>query len=248
MGLYKAEGVVLRARNLGEADKIVTFFTHSRGKVEAVARGVRRPRSRLLGPTQLFTYGRYLFFEGKNLDTLSQGEIAESFRPLREDLDRMAYASYVAELVDRSTEAGDRHEGLFPLLVSVLRLLAASDQLALVARYFELHLLAELGYRPQLGGCTRCGALQATVFSAEAGGLLCERCRSADPAAVHLGEEALHALRFLQRADPERVGVLRPSPAALAAMEAVLPAFCAARIGQPLRAMEFLLSLRTGRP
>ena len=247
MGLYKAEGVVLRARNLGEADKVIIFFTHTRGKVEAVARGVRRPRSRLLGPTQLFTYGRYLFFEGKDLDTLSQGEVVESFRSLREDLDRMAYASYVAELVDRSTETGDRHEGLFPLLVAVLRLLSTGDQLSLVARYFELHLLAELGYRPQLGGCTGCGAEQAVLFSAEAGGLLCERCGSADPSAVFLGEEALQSLRFLQRVEPGRVGMLRPSPAALAAMEAVLPAFCAARIGRPLRALEFLLALRAGR-
>lgn len=247
MGLYKAEGVVLRTRNLGEADKIVTVFTESRGKVEAVARGVRRPRSRLLGPTQLFTYGRFLFFEGKNLDTLSQGEIVDSFRPLREDLDRMAHASYAAELVDRSTEAADRHEGLFSLLVAVLRLLAVGDQLPLVMRYFELHLLEELGYRPHLGGCLRCGAPQAPLFSIEMGGLLCENCRGADAAATYLGEEALNALRYLQRADPGRLTVLRPSPAASAVMEQVLPAFCAARIGQPLKTIEFLLSLRTGR-
>jgi len=248
VGLYKAEGVVLRTRNLGEADKIVTFFTHDRGKVEAVARGVRRPRSRLLGPTQLFTYGRYLFFEGKSLDTVSQGEIIDSFRPLREDLNRMAHASYAAELVDRSTEEGDRHEGLFPLLVAVLRLLAAGDELALVMRYFELHLLEELGYRPHLAGCVRCGQQRAPRFSLELGGLVCQRCGEADPAAVPLGEEAIHVLRYLQRAQPERLGVLRPSAAAMAELEAVLPPFCAARIGQPLRAMDFLLSLRAGGP
>ncbi|OUM94737.1 MAG: DNA repair protein RecO [Firmicutes bacterium ZCTH02-B6] len=242
--MYKAEGVVLRTRSLGEADKIVTFFTHTRGKVEAVARGARRPRSRLLGPTQLFTYGRYLLFEGKNLDTVSQGEIVQSFRPLREDLDRMAYASYAAELVDRSTEPGDRHEGLFPLLVAVLELLAASDELPLVMRYFELRLLGELGYRPNLSGCIRCGASRAPYFSIELGGLLCERCLQADAAAVHIGDEAVHVLRYFERADPGRLQVVRPSREALAALETVLPRSCAVRIGQPLAALEFLLALR----
>jgi len=247
VGLYKAEGVVLRSRNLGEADKIVTFFTHTRGKVEAVAKGARRPRSRLLGPTQLFTHGRYLFFEGKNLDTISQGEIVQPFRSLREDLDRMAYASYAAELVDRSTEPGDRHEGLFPLLVAVLGLLAEGNDLALTVRYFELQLLAELGFRPRLEGCVRCGGPKAPYFSLDLGGLLCDACRPADPQAVRLGDEAVHALRFLERAEPERVHVLRPSAGAMDALEAALPRFCAARIGQPANAMAFLMALKTGR-
>src|SRR5690606_36846968 len=82
MALYKAEAVVLRSRSLGEADKIVTLFTYERGKVEAVARGVRRPRSRLLGVTQLFIHGRFLPYERKSLDTISQGEIVRSFLPL----------------------------------------------------------------------------------------------------------------------------------------------------------------------
>lgn len=243
MSLYKAEAVVLRSRNLGEADKIVTLFTFERGKVDAVARGVRRPRSRLLGVTQLFTHGRYLLYERKSLDTISQGEIVRSFLPLREDLYRMAHASYVAELIDRTTELNDGHPRLFPLFLMIMEMLATGHQLALTTRYFELQLMQELGFRPHLSDCVRCAVEAATSFSIEAGGLLCDRCRGADPAAVRLDQESLEVMRYMARTEPARLGVLRPSLNALRTLEDVLPKFCAARIGRWLHSMDFLLSL-----
>lgn len=243
MSLYKAEAVVLRSRNLGEADKIVTLFTYERGKVDAVAKGVRRPRSRLLGVTQLFTHGRYMLYERKSLDTISQGEIVRAFLPLREDLYRMAHASYVAELIDQTTELNDRHPQLFPLLLMTMEMLATGQQLALTTRYFELQLMQQLGFRPHLADCVRCGAGSATSFSIELGGLLCDRCRSSDPAAVRLDSESLEVMRFLSRAEPARLSVLRPSKQALRILEDVLPKFCASRIGRWLHSMDFLLSL-----
>lgn len=244
MSLYKAEGVVLRTRNLGEADKIITLFTYERGKIEAAAKGVRRPRSRLLGATQLFTHGRYLLFERKSsLDTLSQGEVVHTFLPLREDLRRMAYASYVSELVDRTTELNDAHPRLFPIFLATMELLATGSRLPLTARYFELQLMQELGFRPHLSGCVRCGASDAHAFSIELGGLLCKRCRSADPAAELLDQETSEIMRFLLKADPKRLSILKPSGKALQAMGDVLPKFCVARIGGWLRSLDFLRAL-----
>lgn len=243
MALYKAQGIVLRTRNLGEADKIVTLFTHERGKAEAVARGVRRPRSQFVGVTQSFTHGQYLIYEGKSLDTLRQGDIVRSFRSLREDLHKMAYASYVAELVHRTTELNDPHPDLFALLLSVQQLLAAGEQPELSTRYFELQLLTQLGFQPHLEGCVQCGGEASAAFSAELGGLLCERCRGADVTAVRVDKEALEVLRYLARAQPTRLGVLKPSIGALRTLANVLPRFCALRIGRPLYSLEFLQSL-----
>lgn len=243
MSLYKTEGVVLRTRNLGEADKIITLFTEERGKVEAVAKGARRPRSRLLGPTQLFTQGRYLLFQRKSLDTMSQGDIVRSFRPLREDLRRMAHASYVSELVDRTTELNDPHPRLFFVLLATMDRLAEGQHLSLTTRYFELQLMHELGFRPHLSGCVRCGAPEARWFSIELGGLLCEGCRAADPGAERLDNETVEVMRFLLRADPDRLAILRPSGKALQAMADVLPKFCVARIGGWLHSLDFLRSL-----
>src|SRR5690606_39502013 len=111
------------------------------------------------------------------------------------------YAACAAGLVARSAGPGDRHEGLFPLLVAVLGLLAESDELPLVMRYFELRLLGELGYRPHLSGCTRCGAPRAPYFSVELGGLVCEWCLPADGAATHIGYVAVQVLRWLMMYD-----------------------------------------------
>ena len=109
MALYRTEAVVLRTRNLGEADKILTLFSDKRGKIRAVARGSRRPRNHLMGVSQPFTYGSFLIFKGKNLDSVSQGSIIDAQVYLREDLLKMAHASYI-ELVDRLTEEYDPNQ------------------------------------------------------------------------------------------------------------------------------------------
>src|SRR5690606_40657909 len=101
--------------------------------------------SDLLGVTQLFTHGRFLLYERKSLDTISQGEIVRSFLPLREDLLRMAHAAYVAELLDRTTELNDGHPRLFALLLMVMEMLATGPRLALTTRYFEVQLMQEPG-------------------------------------------------------------------------------------------------------
>ncbi len=243
MSLYKAEAVVLRSRNLGEADKIVTLFTYERGKVDAVAKGVRRPRSRLLGVTQLFTHGRYMLYERKSLDTISQGEIVRSFLPLREDLYRMAHASYMAELIDQTTELNDRHPQLFPLLLMTMEMLATGQQLALTTRYFELQLMQQLGFRPHLADCVRCGAGSATSFSIELGGLLCDRCRGSDPAAVRLDSESLEVMRYLSRAEPRGCPCCGLLSRRCESWKTCCRNFARSRIGRWLHSMDFLLSL-----
>ena len=115
MGLYHCEGIVLRTRLFGEADRIVTLLTKEKGKIEAVARGVRRPRNRLVGVTQQFSYLRGLIFTGKDLDQLSQAELIKSFAPLRDDLLKMAYATWWAELLDTFLPVAEVNTEIFLL-------------------------------------------------------------------------------------------------------------------------------------
>ncbi|HEY8531818.1 MAG TPA: DNA repair protein RecO [Limnochorda sp.] len=245
--IYHAEAIVLRSQPFGEADRIITLLTRPEGKVRAVARGVRRTRSRLMGSTQLFTYGSYLLVRGRSdLETLSQGEIRESFRRLREDLDRMAYASYACELVDRLMVEREPDEPVFWLMLAVFRQMEAGAEPFGLVRYLELALLDRLGYQPELDGCLRCGRAWAPEagwgISGEAGGLLCPDCAGAQPTR-RLSPGAVESLRRMRSLPPERAGVLRFGAGTAQEVRGALRDLLGARIEGTLKSQAFLDSL-----
>ncbi len=177
---YKARGIVLRARNLGEADKIYTLFTNTDGKIDAVAKGVRRPRSQVAGKLEFMSEATLTLHRGRSLDVITSAEIARAHWAAITAPGGFATAHLLAELVDAFCETHLPMPEVFDLLRGVLRALgAASEPAALVPR-FELRLLGALGYAPASDACVRCDdPLEATPAWAdlEAGGLACERCR-----------------------------------------------------------------------
>ena len=102
--VYKTEGIVLRHGDMGEADRLITLFTPYRGKLRAVAKGARRPTSKLAGHIEQFTHTNVLIARGRSLDLITQAQSLHSFIAIRENLRLVLYASYAVELVDRSTE------------------------------------------------------------------------------------------------------------------------------------------------
>ncbi len=156
--VYKTEAVVLRQRPLGEADRILTLYAADLGKFEAVAKGVRRPGSRKAGHLEPLTYVSVMLARGRNLDIITQAEAREAFLPLRADVQRLAAGLYVAELVDRLTVEHVEGYAIFRLLVETLGRLATAANLDIVLRFFEINLLAHVGYRPELRRCVICQA------------------------------------------------------------------------------------------
>ena len=118
--LYRAEAIVLRRMNLGEADRLLTLYTPEWGKIRVLAKGVRKPTSRKAGHLELFTHSRLLIAKGRSLDIVTQAETITPFLLLRKDLIRTSYAYYVAELVDRFLEEGEESPALFRLLLESL--------------------------------------------------------------------------------------------------------------------------------
>lgn len=244
--MYKAEGLLLRTHDLREADKILTIYTRERGKVSAVARGCRRAKSRLLAVSQLFSHSRYLIYEGRGLHTINQGELINTFRPLREDLTRVAYSSYAAELLNSLVDESEPNSSLFRIVLDGFTLLAGTDDLDLALRWFELMLMDQLGYRPELSGCVECGSELKVggSFSAQEGGTLCHDCRGSDPSAipVHLG--VIVQLRRLLDTSAARLGILRPSQVDRQMMERILRAHIDYRLARPIRSRGFLDSMK----
>ena len=140
--LYNTEAVVLRKTELGEADSILTLYTPHLGKIRAVAKGVRRPKSKIGGHVEQLVHSQMLLARSKSLDIVSQSQAIESFLPLRDNLWRTSSALYAVELVDRFTAEGEENYPLFRLLVDTLHWLCHNHKghfVVLITRIADLH-------------------------------------------------------------------------------------------------------------
>ncbi len=248
MPAYPAEAIVLHRVSLGETDRIVTLLTLERGKLNAVAKGSRRPGAKLAGASELFTRSRMLLAEGRNLDIITQCQVVESFMGLRADLALLARATYLCELADRLLEEHEPDEDAFHLLETALHLLEHSGSWPdVVVHAFELRLLRIRGYAPELGMCVRCGEglpKRQGGFSPSLGGALCPACRYASDDAVGLSVEALEWLRRLAAEDPVGLIGQAPSPNAARDLNRCLRWFVRYHVERDLKSAEFLDMVR----
>jgi DNA repair protein RecO (recombination protein O) len=154
--LYRTDAIILRRSDFGEADRLLTVFSREFGKLRLLAKGVRKTNSRKAGHIELFMLTNMLVAQGRTWDIISQADIVEAYRDIREDLDKPSHAYYLAELIDRFTEEHDPNQPLFELFAFTLARLAHTDDPFVVLRHFELHLLGLAGYQPQLHFCAVC--------------------------------------------------------------------------------------------
>lgn len=192
MALYKSKGVVLKSIKLGEADKIVSVFSLSRGKIRAVAKGIRKTKSKFGSRLEPFTYVDMLLYEGRELDIITQAEILISFKEIRADLEKLKYGSVMLELVDKIGQEREEAEDIFSCLLSSLKALkGAKGRLPLLLGIFELKLMSAAGFHPQIRQCAFCGRdieKERPTFSFKYGGFLCTECRSKDEETLLLSE------------------------------------------------------------
>src|SRR2546423_4851093 len=186
MPTYRADAIVLRRLDYGEADRILTILSREHGKFSAIAKGARRGKARNGSALDLFSHSKMMLAKGRNLDVVAQVERTGDVRNISGDLKRTAYASLVAEVVDKVLE--DRHpvDDIFELVVSTLGRLNAPERSSRAdAAWFLMRLLDLLGYQPQLSQCPSCSQAlpeAAGWFSPLLGGILCARCGARDQA------------------------------------------------------------------
>ena len=178
MAIRHDTGIVLRTYPLGEADRIVVLLSPHQGKVRAVAKGIRKTKSRFGGRLEPFTHVELVLYEGRNLDTVTQGEVVEAFPRLRGDLDRVAAASTMLEAADAVAQEDQASVALFDLLASGLRVLDVRPASPDLVTAFLLQLAGVLGLAPALDVCASCGRSDRLErFSFAAGGSVCGTCR-----------------------------------------------------------------------
>jgi DNA repair protein RecO (recombination protein O) len=241
--LVKWEGIVIRSVDYGESSKVVTLFTRENGKIGIMARGAKKAKSRLGAVTQLFTHGYYLCKSGPgtSMPDLSQGEIVESYRELRQNLTQTAYAAYIAELLDRLTHEREPNPFLFQLLMLTYRFLNEGKDAEILCRIFETKMLSVAGIAPQLQVCSHCGAGQEPYsISVSQGGLLCALCLPTDPYAIAVTPSTWKLLRLFQLFDLERLGDIEVKPATRSQLKHVLRSFMDEHLDLRLKSRAFL--------
>jgi DNA repair protein RecO (recombination protein O) len=204
--VYRTEGVVLRRQNLGEADRLTTIYTLHYGKLRLVAKGVRRLHSRKAGHLEPFTRVALLIARGRDLDIITQADTIEDYPALQNDLERMGYASYLVELLDRFTvEEGEGNQTQYRLLLDAMERLTENEiDPTAVILYFELRLLELVGYRPELFQCVGCGSEirpENQYFAFYQGGVICPTCAKGKGHLVSLSLPVLKVLRHFQRSN-----------------------------------------------
>ncbi len=246
---YRAEAIVLKGLDLGEADRVVTLYTRHFGKVRAIAKGARRPTSRLAGHVEPLAHATFLIAKGRELDVITQAETRAAYRALREDLLSTAAGWYLAELVDRFTVERHPSAPTFELFATALRHLDLGTYApGLVCRWFDLHLLDRAGFRPELGRCVLCDrALEETahLFSPAAGGVVCRSCRAlAEGSLGILTVRGLKALRYLLRSEFAEAALLRIDAALAVELERHLRGFLQHVLDREVNAARLLDDVR----
>jgi DNA repair protein RecO (recombination protein O) len=239
---------VLRKLDYGEADRIFTLLTRTHGKVGAIAKGVRRPESKLGPSLELYGHVDVLLAKGRGeLDVVAQVQRIPGAR-IAGDVERMSHAALIAELAERVCE--DRHpvDGVYELAVMALDELARETDPRRASAYFLMAALDLLGYSPQLGACASCDkplAAKPAAFSPEAGGFLCDQCAMpAMPAMPLVPLPAIKVLRLMASGDLETYRRLKLDAALMSSIEGVLTTQLEHHLDRRLKSLQFLHQMR----
>lgn len=216
MALGRSAAVVIGSFPLGESDLLVTLFSRQYGKVRGVARSARRMRSRFGGALEVFTLGELIFFDGGRGDLvqIDHFDIVRPFARLREDLERLGQAAWMAECVGRLTAERDPHSAVYGLLVRALTAIETGRPPARAASAFGVRCVDALGHRLRLDRCVACGIRSGTggpAIDVARGGVLCRRCAAAAPGVLVVSPAALRALGWLRTCSwPEAMAAVLP--------------------------------------
>lgn len=207
--LNKWEGIVIKSRSYGESNKIVTLMTREAGKVAVMARGAKKPTSRLAGITQTFMHGMFVVQRTSGMGTLQQGEHISSMRNIQTEITATAYASYIVELIDRLVDEGSPQPFAFEVLQQALHAIEEGYDPEAIALFVDWKLLPYTGVQPVLHACASCGQVEGEfAFSFSQGGFLCHRCFHLDQYIIRLTPTQLKLIRMFYTVPIEQVGKL----------------------------------------
>lgn len=239
--LYTVEAVVIRSVDYGEGHKIITLFTKEAGKVGVIARGAKKMRSRLAAMTQVFTYGEFTYYRSGQLGNLQSGDVIEAYPSLQTDIYKTAYAAYIIEMIDRMLHEHEGSAFLFEQLLAALQAIDEGKDPQTISHLFEMKMFDFAGYTPTLHACSNCASERIShCFSAQLGGVLCEKCRHMDVNLMRISARALHLLQTFQRVDLRQLGQVTLSAESKAELRRCMRLFIDTHVGGSWKSRQFI--------
>jgi len=248
MSISKTEGIVLKHTNLGEADRILTILTRNNGKIKAIAKGCRKPKSSLLSSSEVFVFSEFVVYKGANFYHVSQASTRETFYNIRKDLLRLSYATYFAELAESVSDEDIPSERLFLLLAKVLYYLSTGEiPMGLLHVGYQLKLMDISGYRPNLAKCAICGKSSEDFikFSVNLGGVICGDCSTderlwKDGDVFKISHGTIEVFKFLLNTEISRLNTKKIDNTIFNEIDKITRSFILSHLDKRFKSLDFL--------
>lgn len=207
MKIVKTSGIVIQENSLGDSDKILTILTPNMGKISCVAKGAKRPKSLLMASSQILCFGEYVLRKSNDVYNIQSAECLEVFYNIREDLDKLMYASALIKIMVDVTTENQNNYHILKLFLNTLYMISESDKdLDFIISVFKMRLLKILGFGPNVDECVSCGEKEElTDFSLIDNGFKCKKCSKLDKGSIKMSEGCKYAIIYSLKADPKKI-------------------------------------------
>ena len=242
------EGIVIRERHLGDDNRLITILTRDKGVINAYAKNARRVKSSLAAGTELLSHSNFVIFQSRDRFTVDKADVEHIFFSIRQDIEKLSLASYLAQLCSELIAQEDRPDPHYiRLMLNSLYMLEKNlKSIWQIKPIFELRLLSMSGYMPDLVGCRSCGCFEAEkiFFLPASGELCCSNCLgNSIPGAVEVAPSILAAMRYIIYSDFEKLFNFQLSPEGLRQLSKISQEFVLAQLERTFTSLDFFCQL-----
>lgn len=242
MAIYKTQAIIIKRKNFGEADRLITLYTQKFGKIKAIAKGVRRSKAKMIGFMEPFYLLDLQLAEGKNLDIITSTILLNDFSNIRQKEKLLNQAYFMAEILDGLVREEVESEEIFNLLSNFLTVLNQEKDKLLLS-FFSIKLLSMLGHQPEIYHCVKCHEKIKpgfNYFSSNIGGILCENCFQYDLQAKNIFINTIKIMRLIIENNIEILDKLKLDNNTEKELQSILINYVQYILEKPIKSLRFI--------